>query len=56
MDSIENYRIKLTEIADYAFSHGINTIGIEQFKTGPSDTWDKKTLDNFYVKQKHLFQ
>jgi hypothetical protein len=49
MDSIENYRIKLEEIADYAFSHGLNAIGIEQFKSGPPDTWDKEILDKFYI-------
>lgn len=49
MDNIEDYRIKLKEIADYAFSHGLNAIGIEQFKAGPPEIWDKEIHDKFYV-------
>lgn len=49
MDTIENYRIKLKEIADYAFSHGTDAIGIEQFKSGPPSTWDKDVLNKFLI-------
>jgi len=49
MDTIEDYRTKLKEIADYAFSHGFKAIGAEHFKSGPPDTWDKSTLDKFHV-------
>jgi hypothetical protein len=38
MESIEEYRIKLKEIADYAFGHGFSVIGIEQFKVGQPNT------------------
>lgn len=48
MESIEDYRIKLKEIADYAFAHGISAIGIEQFKVGPPDTWDE-SIKNKYI-------
>jgi hypothetical protein len=48
MDSIETYRIRLKQIADFAFSHGIDEVGAEQFMFGPPDTWDKNILDKFY--------
>jgi len=49
MESIEEYRIKLKEIADYAFGHGISAIGIEQFKVGPPDTWDESIKTKFFT-------
>jgi hypothetical protein len=49
MDEIEIYRIKLKEIADFAFGFGVKTIGIEQFNTGTPDTWDKRVRDKFLV-------
>lgn len=49
MDDIEEYRVKLKEIADYAFGYGIITIGIEQFKVGRPDTWDESVLNKFFV-------
>ncbi|MHA8097803.1 hypothetical protein VR479_00745 [Aquirufa aurantiipilula] len=49
MESIEDYRIKLKEIADYAFGYGIRAIGIEQFKVGPPDTWDESIKNIFFI-------
>lgn len=49
MESIEEYRIKLKEIADYAFRHGISAIGVEQFKVGPPDTWDESIKTKFFT-------
>ena len=49
MESIEDYRKKLKEIADYAFGHGISAIGIEQFKVGPPDTWDENIKTKFFT-------
>lgn len=49
MDDTEEYRLKLKEIADYAFGNGINAIGIEQFKVGPPSTWEESVRNKFFV-------
>lgn len=48
MDTIEDYRTKLKQIADYAFGHGMEAIGIEQFKEGPPNTWSKEIQTKFF--------
>jgi hypothetical protein len=48
MDTLDMYRGKLKEIADYAFGHGFTAIGMEHFKSGPIDTWDKEVVTKFY--------
>ena len=48
MEDIEEYRVKLKEIADYAFGYVIKTIGIKQFKVGTPDTWDESVLNKFF--------
>lgn len=49
MDTLDDYRIKLKEIADFAFGHGIEAVGMEQFKVGTPDTWDKNIKENFFI-------
>jgi hypothetical protein len=49
MESLEDHRRKLKEISDFAFGHGILTIGKEHFITGPPDSWEKDLLDQFFV-------
>lgn len=49
MDTLDDYRIKLKEIADYAFGHGIKAVGMEQFKVGPPDTWEEDIKTKFFI-------
>ncbi len=49
MDTIEDYRLKLKKIADFAFGYGIDTILNEQFKLGNFDKLEKSILEKFYV-------
>ncbi|MBI5021556.1 MAG: hypothetical protein HZB59_08980 [Ignavibacteriales bacterium] len=48
MDTIEDYRTKLKQIADYAFGHGMDAVGIEQLKEGPPKTWSKDVQTKFF--------
>jgi len=50
LKSIEEYSVKLKEIADHAFGYGVDAIGIEQFKNGRPDSWDEKILTKFKKK------
>ena len=49
METIDEYRIKLKKIADYAFGHEVKSVGAEQFKIGTPDLWDKEILGDFLI-------
>lgn len=49
MDSISAYRKILVEVIDFAFGFGTKSVGIEQFRKGPPDTWEKSIKDKFYI-------
>lgn len=52
MDLIEEYRVKLREIADCAFAYGITEIG----KTGFPDTWDESTQEKLLIARNDGFK
>ena len=49
MDTIEDYRKILKQITDYAFGHGISSIGIKQVEKGRPDTWSKDVQTKFFI-------
>lgn len=49
MGTTEDYRIKLKEIADFAFKHGVNVIGIDNFKTEKPFIKDKNIQKEFII-------
>jgi hypothetical protein len=49
MDTYDDYRIKLKQIADYAFGHGIKAVGMEPFKVRLPDTWEEEIKTKFLI-------
>lgn len=49
METLDEHRVKLKEITDYAFGHGFKAIGIEPFKKGPPNNWDKEIRNKFLI-------
>jgi hypothetical protein len=64
MKTLDEYRVKLKEIADNAFAYGIRAMGADPFKNGYPDTWDKekqkkflsKCHEGFKIAQKQLIE
>jgi len=50
MKTIEEHRIVIREIADYAFNFGVEAVGVEAIKKGLTGGWDKEIQDLFYTK------